>query len=81
MDQSFTAKKTALASFLIIGTAWMFDALDVGLLSFIMPIVRKAWGLANSQAGLISSVSTIGMISVAAFTLATSPIASVEKIP
>ena len=47
MDQSLTAKKTALASFLIIATAWMFDALDVGLLSFI---------------GLISSVSTIGMI-------------------
>ena len=32
MDQSLTAKKTALASFLIIATAWMFDALDVGLL-------------------------------------------------
>ena len=40
----------------------MFDALDVGLLSFIMPIVGKVWGLANSQTGLISSVSTIGMI-------------------
>ena len=62
MDQSLTAKKTALASFLIIATAWMFDALDVGLLSFIMPIVGKAWGLTNSQTGLISSVSTIGMI-------------------
>ncbi|MBN2900207.1 MAG: MFS transporter, partial [Limosilactobacillus mucosae] len=62
MDQGINVKKTAFATFLIIGTAWMFDALDVGLLSFIMPIVRKAWGLANSQTGLISSVSTIGMI-------------------
>ncbi|PXZ18928.1 MFS transporter [Lactobacillus helveticus] len=24
--------------FLIIGTAWLFDAMDVGLLSFIMPM-------------------------------------------
>ena len=62
MDQRVNIKKSAFATFLIIATAWMFDALDVGLLSFIMPIVRKAWGLANSQTGLISSVSTIGMI-------------------
>lgn len=62
MDQGINVKKTAFATFLIIGTAWMFDALDVGLLSFIMPIVGKAWGLTNSQTGLISSVSTIGMI-------------------
>ena len=44
MDQGINVKKTAFATFLIIGTAWMFDALDVGLLSFIMPIVGKAWG-------------------------------------
>jgi putative MFS transporter len=55
-------KKFAFFSFLIIGTAWMFDALDVGLLSFIMPLVHQAWKLTNSQTGLISSVSTIGMI-------------------
>lgn len=48
--------------FLIIGTAWLFDAMDVGLLSFIMPIVHQQWALSNSQTGLISSVSTIGMV-------------------
>ncbi|MDF7683008.1 MFS transporter [Lactobacillus sp. ESL0679] len=36
--------------------------MDVGLLSFIMPIVHKEWALTNSQTGLISSISTIGMI-------------------
>ncbi len=46
----------------IIGTAWLFDAMDVGLLSFIMPIVHQEWTLTNSQTGLISSISTIGMI-------------------
>lgn len=49
-------------TFLIIGTAWMFDAMDVGLLSFIMSIVHKEWLLTNSQTGLISSISTVGMI-------------------
>lgn len=48
--------------FAIVGTAWLFDAMDVGLLSFIMPIVHKEWALTNSQTGLISSISTIGMI-------------------
>jgi putative MFS transporter len=48
--------------FLIIGTAWLFDAMDVGLLSFIMPIVHQQWALTNSQTGLISSVSTVGMV-------------------
>ena len=41
MDQGVNIKKSAFATFLIIATAWMFDALDVGLLSFIMPIVRQ----------------------------------------
>ena len=47
---------------MIIGTAWMFDALDVGLLSYIMPLIHKEWLLSESQTGLVSSVSSIGMI-------------------
>ncbi|KRL80577.1 major facilitator family transporter [Lactobacillus ultunensis DSM 16047] len=62
MNKKLVNKKTAFFSFLIIGTAWMFDAMDVGLLSFIMPMVKKEWNLINSEAGLISSISTIGMI-------------------
>lgn len=55
-------QKSTSFTFLIIGTAWMFDAMDVGLLSFIMSIVHKEWLLTNAQTGLISSISTVGMV-------------------
>ncbi|MCP9332667.1 MFS transporter [Lentilactobacillus hilgardii] len=55
-------QRTTSLVFLIIGTAWMFDAMDVGLLSFIMSLVHKQWALTNSQTGLISSISTVGMV-------------------
>lgn len=55
-------QRTISRIFLIIGTAWLFDAMDVGLLSFIMSIVHKEWALTNSQTGLISSISTVGMV-------------------
>ena len=29
----------------LVGTAWMIDALDVALLSFIMPLLKKEWHL------------------------------------
>ncbi len=57
-----TNQKSKSFTFLVIGMAWMFDAMDVGLLSFIMSIVHKEWLLTNSQTGLISSISTVGMI-------------------
>lgn len=57
-----TKQQTMSRVFLIIGTAWLFDAMDVGLLSFIMSIVHKEWALTNSQTGLISSISTVGMV-------------------
>lgn len=55
-------QKSTSFTFLIIGTAWMFDAMDVGLLSFIMSIVHKEWLSTNAQTGLISSISTVGMV-------------------
>ena len=60
MDNTKQSSKSF--TFMVIGTAWMFDAMDVGLLSFIMSIVHKEWMLTNSQTGLISSISTVGMI-------------------
>ena len=56
MWSSFTRK-----TLLIIGTAWLFDALDVALLSFIMPMVKAQWQLEATQTGLLSSVTAIGM--------------------
>ncbi|WP_374722818.1 MFS transporter [Peribacillus tepidiphilus] len=45
----------------IAGLGWMFDAMDVGMLSFIMAALQKDWGLSVQQMGWIGSVNSIGM--------------------
>lgn len=62
MTKGIVNRDHNLRVFLIIGTAWMFDAMDVGLLSYIMPLVHKEWALTAAQTGMLSSVSTVGMI-------------------
>ncbi|QCX25971.1 MFS transporter [Companilactobacillus futsaii] len=47
---------------MVIGTAWLFDAADVALLSFIMPLLKKEMLLTDGQVGLVSSITTVGMI-------------------
>jgi len=47
---------------LLIGTAWLFDALDVALLSFIMPVIKVSWHLTAGQLGAVSAVTSLGMI-------------------
>ncbi|SFK98416.1 MFS transporter [Brevibacillus centrosporus] len=54
---SATYKKVFWAS----GLGWMFDAMDVALLSFIMVALRQEWGLSGEQAGLLGTGNTIGM--------------------
>ncbi|AKJ43699.1 MFS transporter [Pragia fontium] len=39
----------------------MFDALDVGLLSFLLAALKQDWGLTAQQMGWIGSVNSIGM--------------------
>lgn len=46
---------------LLIGTAWLFDALDVALLSFIMPAIKTSWHLSANQLGLVGSITSLGM--------------------
>ncbi|MFE8103699.1 MFS transporter [Brenneria goodwinii] len=46
---------------LICGIGWLFDAMDVGLLSFILAALKQEWGLTAAQIGLIGSVNSIGM--------------------
>ncbi|WP_413730022.1 MFS transporter [Sodalis sp. RH22] len=46
---------------LICGTGWLFDAMDVGLLSFILAALRQDWGLTAAQLGVIGSVNSVGM--------------------
>lgn len=46
---------------LLAGTGWLFDAMDVGLLSFILAALKVDWNLTADQLGLIGSVNSIGM--------------------
>jgi len=45
----------------IAGLGWMFDAMDVGILSFIIAALKVDWGLSPQQMGWIGSVNSIGM--------------------
>ena len=45
----------------VTGLGWLFDAMDTGLISFVLPILSKEWGLTPAQAGWIGSVGLIGM--------------------
>jgi MFS transporter, putative metabolite:H+ symporter len=45
----------------IVGTGWLFDAMDVGILSFIITALTLDWSLTSQQAGWIGSVNSIGM--------------------
>lgn len=45
----------------IAGMAWLFDAMDVGMLSFIIAALQKEWNLNSEQMGWIGSVNSIGM--------------------
>lgn len=45
----------------IIATAWFFDSIDLGSLTFLLGSIRNEFGLTTAQAGLVSSMSFIGM--------------------
>src|SRR5690349_1500900 len=47
--------------FLVIATAWFFDSMDLGALTFVLGSIRAEFGLSPAQAGLLSSMSFIGM--------------------
>ncbi|AYC30424.1 MFS transporter [Paenisporosarcina cavernae] len=45
----------------IAGLGWMFDAMDVGILSFIIAALAVEWSLTPAEMGWIGSVNSIGM--------------------
>jgi len=57
-EQKPISKKKLLG---IAGFAWMFDAMDVGILSFIIAALAVEWDLTSNQMGWIGSVNSIGM--------------------
>ncbi|MGG1653079.1 MFS transporter [Paenibacillus sp. NRS-1780] len=44
------------------GLSWLFDAMDVGLLSFIAAALAKEWHLGSEQVGLLTAMNSIGMV-------------------
>lgn len=52
----------------IAGLAWLFDAMDVGILSFIIAALKEDWNLTAEQMSWIGSINSIGM-AVGAFFL------------
>ncbi len=45
----------------VAGIGWLFDAMDVGILSFVIAALASDWGLTPSQSGWIGSINSIGM--------------------
>ncbi|EFM12416.1 major facilitator superfamily MFS_1 [Paenibacillus curdlanolyticus YK9] len=43
------------------GLSWLFDAMDVGMLSFIVAALREEWQLGAQQIGLLTATNSIGM--------------------
>lgn len=46
---------------LVTGLGWLFDSMDTGIISFILPILAKEWNLTPAQMGWIGSMGLIGM--------------------
>lgn len=47
--------------FAIIATAWFFDSLDLGMMTFVLGSIKAEFGLSAAQAGMLASSSFLGM--------------------
>jgi putative MFS transporter len=48
--------------FAIIATAWFFDSMDLGIMTFVLGSIKTEFGLSSAQAGLLASSSFLGML-------------------
>ena len=46
---------------LVTGLGWLFDSMDTGLISFVLPMLAKDWSLTPEQVGWIGSIGLFGM--------------------
>lgn len=53
--------------YILTGTIFMADAMEIMLLSFLIPVLNKEWNLAAGEDGLLGSVVFVGMFAGAAF--------------
>lgn len=49
-----------------VGLSWLFDAMDVGIISFIVTALAVEWHLGPQQVGLLTAINSIGMVAGAA---------------
>jgi putative MFS transporter len=47
--------------FAVIATAWFFDSVDLGALTFVLGSIRSTFDLSTAETGLLSSMSFLGM--------------------
>jgi putative MFS transporter len=47
--------------FAIIATAWFFDSMDLGALTFVLGSIRQTFQLSTAEAGMLGSLSFLGM--------------------
>lgn len=52
--------------FLIIATAWLFDCVDIAMMTFALTSIKTSFDLNTAQTGLLASMSLIGMLPGAA---------------
>ena len=45
----------------IIATAWFFDSMDLGIMTFVLGSIKAEFALSSAQAGLLASSSFLGM--------------------
>ncbi|MED5018360.1 MFS transporter [Paenibacillus chibensis] len=44
------------------GLSWLFDAMDVGIISFIVTALTLEWKLSPQQVGILTSMNSVGMV-------------------
>lgn len=45
----------------VTGIGWALDAMDIGLISFVMAALIAHWGISSGQASLLGSIGFLGM--------------------
>jgi MFS transporter, putative metabolite:H+ symporter len=45
----------------VCGLGWLFDAMDAGIIAFVLAVLIKQWNLSADQIGAIASIGLLGM--------------------
>ncbi|WP_311202246.1 MFS transporter [Paenibacillus sp. p3-SID1389] len=62
-EQALSGKPAAARRKLLLsaGLSWMFDAMDVGIISFIAAALAVEWSLTPQQTGFFTAINSVGM--------------------